>query len=160
MTDERESGLLFESWLKGTDPTPPDASQSVAQVMDRLPQTRQRARWWPLPALHRPASGSPSRASTAPRTPARVQSATRRAEEGKTTRDRGLASSVISRSMTARSASFSAKGPSKTMPIEHGSQSGWACARVGEPAGSTAANRRGWRRTLPATRTPVGIGQG
>ncbi|MGD8487348.1 MAG: hypothetical protein PVH07_11995 [Chloroflexota bacterium] len=59
MTDERQSGLLFESWLKGTDPTPPDASRSVARVMDKVPQVRQRGRWWPLPAFDRPVSTFP-----------------------------------------------------------------------------------------------------
>jgi hypothetical protein len=55
MTDERQSGVLFESWLKDTDPMPPDARPSVARVMADVPQTRQRGRWWPLPAFHRKA---------------------------------------------------------------------------------------------------------
>ena len=55
MTDDRQSGVLFESWLKGTDPMPPNARPSVARVMARMPQTRQRGRWWPLPLLDSPA---------------------------------------------------------------------------------------------------------
>ena len=54
MTDERQSGALFESWLKDTDPMPPDARSSVSRVMAQVPQTRQRGRWWPLPGLDRP----------------------------------------------------------------------------------------------------------
>ncbi len=55
MTDDRQSGVLFESWLKDTDPMPADARPNVARVMARVPQTRQRGRWWPLPSFHRKA---------------------------------------------------------------------------------------------------------
>ena len=61
MTDERQSGILFESWLKDTDPMPPDARPSVARVMDKVPQVRQRGRWWPLPVFDRPVSTVPTR---------------------------------------------------------------------------------------------------
>jgi len=60
MTDER-SGPLFGSWLKETDPTPPDAGRSVERVMAKVPQTRQRGRWWPLPAFGHPVSTLPGR---------------------------------------------------------------------------------------------------
>ena len=37
------------SWLKDTDAAAPDARRLSDRVMARVPQTRQRGRWWPLP---------------------------------------------------------------------------------------------------------------
>jgi hypothetical protein len=47
-------------WMKRTDATAPDAHQSARQVMARLPQVRQRSRWWPLPNIRRAAKPSSS----------------------------------------------------------------------------------------------------
>ena len=41
------------SWLKGREVAPPDSQQTARQVAARLPQVRQRNRWWPLPAFRR-----------------------------------------------------------------------------------------------------------
>jgi hypothetical protein len=40
-------------WMKRTDAEPPDAQQSARQVMSRLPEVRQRSRWWPFPVRYR-----------------------------------------------------------------------------------------------------------
>jgi len=45
--------LVLRSWLKTRDVAPPDATQSAGRLMARLPQTRQRGRWWPLPIFGR-----------------------------------------------------------------------------------------------------------
>ncbi len=42
-------------WMKRTDAEPPDAQRSARQVMTRLPEVRQRKRWWPFPVRYRPA---------------------------------------------------------------------------------------------------------
>jgi hypothetical protein len=52
MTDEKLAPVL-RSWLKTRDVAPPDATQSAGRVMTRLPQVRQRGRWWPLPIFGR-----------------------------------------------------------------------------------------------------------
>lgn len=52
MSDEKSAPDL-RSWLKTRDVVPPDAARSAAHVMARLPQTRQRGRWWLLPILGR-----------------------------------------------------------------------------------------------------------
>jgi len=59
MTDERQSGFVFGAWLKETDPASPDAGHSTRQVMDQVPQIRQRGRWWPLPSLQGPFTPEP-----------------------------------------------------------------------------------------------------
>ena len=43
---------LLEAWFRDTDPTPPDTRRTAVKIMARVPQTRQRGRWWPLPAFH------------------------------------------------------------------------------------------------------------
>ena len=40
-------------WMKGTDAESPDAQRSARQVMTRLPEVRQRSRWWPFPVRYR-----------------------------------------------------------------------------------------------------------
>ena len=40
-------------WMKRSDAEPPDAQQSARQVMARLPEVRQRRRWWPFPVFYR-----------------------------------------------------------------------------------------------------------
>jgi len=52
MSDEKMAPVL-SSWLKSRDVAPPEATRSAAHVMARLPQTRQRGRWWPLPIFGR-----------------------------------------------------------------------------------------------------------
>lgn len=48
-----------KDWMKRTDAEPPDAHQSARQVRARLPEVRQRRRWWPFPVFYRK-PGSPS----------------------------------------------------------------------------------------------------
>jgi hypothetical protein len=52
MNDDRLNAMLG-SFYKGTPLTPPDAERSLGRVMTRLPQTRQRGRWWPLAIIGR-----------------------------------------------------------------------------------------------------------
>ena len=40
------------SWLKDSDAAHPDAERITAQAMSRVPQVRQRGRWWPLPTVN------------------------------------------------------------------------------------------------------------
>jgi len=54
MNDEQMQSLLG-TWFEDTDPTPPDTWRTAVEVMARVPQTRQRGRWWPLPTFHRKA---------------------------------------------------------------------------------------------------------
>jgi hypothetical protein len=46
-------------WIRQTEAQPPDAHQSARQVMARLPEVRQRPRWWPFPVLYRRAQSAP-----------------------------------------------------------------------------------------------------
>jgi hypothetical protein len=48
MKDEQMQPLL-EGWFKDREVTPADVRHSASQVMARLPEVRQRGRWWPLP---------------------------------------------------------------------------------------------------------------
>lgn len=41
-------GPILGPWFKGMDEAPPDPQTSTRAVMARLPQVRQRGRWWPL----------------------------------------------------------------------------------------------------------------
>ena len=59
MNDERMQPLL-EAWLRDRDEAPRDVRGGVARVTGQLPQTRQRGRWWPLPAFERPMSTFPT----------------------------------------------------------------------------------------------------
>ncbi len=68
MTDDRLDTILG-SFYKSTARTPPDPSRSLGEVIARVPQTRQRSRWWPLPIVGRasvtlPVSGGPQQPST------------------------------------------------------------------------------------------------
>lgn len=58
MPTEQQMDHLIDSWLSSTNDSPHDADLTVARVMARVPQTRQRRRWWPG-FLGRRASGSP-----------------------------------------------------------------------------------------------------
>ncbi len=60
MTTDEQMTSLVRSWLEATAGSPHTASRTVSEVMSRLPQTRQRSRWWPLPTLER-RSGPASR---------------------------------------------------------------------------------------------------
>jgi len=60
MNDDRLTTALG-SFYKGTTPTPPDPELGLERVMTRVRKTRQRGRWWPLPAFDRPVSTFPSR---------------------------------------------------------------------------------------------------
>jgi hypothetical protein len=42
-------------WMKRTDAPPPDENESARQVIARLPEVRQRRRWWPFPVFYRSA---------------------------------------------------------------------------------------------------------
>ncbi len=52
MNDERMQSLL-DTWYRDRETPRPQVQTSVASVMANVPQTRQRGRWWPLPAFHR-----------------------------------------------------------------------------------------------------------
>ena len=60
MNDEQMRPLL-KAWFQARSVGPADVPDGVAQVVARLPQTRQRGRWWPLPVFDRPVSTFPSR---------------------------------------------------------------------------------------------------
>ena len=52
MNDEQMQPLL-EVWLHDRDEAPRDPNGGIARVTVRLPEVRQRGRWWPLPAFQR-----------------------------------------------------------------------------------------------------------
>ena len=54
MNDEQMRPLL-KTWFRARSVGPVDVPNGVARVVARLPQTRQRRRWWPLPVFGRPA---------------------------------------------------------------------------------------------------------
>ena len=54
MKDEQVESTL-EMWFEDTDPQPPDARQTAAQVMAEVRQTRQRGRWLPFPLFRQKA---------------------------------------------------------------------------------------------------------
>ena len=47
MNDEQMQSVLDE-WFEDTDPQPPDARRTAANVLAHVPQTRQRGRWLPF----------------------------------------------------------------------------------------------------------------
>jgi hypothetical protein len=49
MTTEEQMNNIVDAWLGSTDDSPHDAPLTVARVMARVPQTRQRRSWWRLP---------------------------------------------------------------------------------------------------------------
>jgi hypothetical protein len=61
---DQQIGPVLGAWFKGMDSTPPEAHQSTRQVMARLPQVRQRGRWWPVSLLQRPAAPAPAMPDT------------------------------------------------------------------------------------------------
>ncbi len=60
MNDEQMQPLL-EVWLRDRDEAPRDTTSGIARVMGKVPEVRQRGRWWPLPAFERPMLTFPSR---------------------------------------------------------------------------------------------------
>ena len=54
MNDEQMQPLL-EVWLRDRDEAPRDTTSGIARVMGKVPEVRQRSRWWLLPVLDRPA---------------------------------------------------------------------------------------------------------
>jgi hypothetical protein len=66
MTDRWMEPVL-ESWFAQREIAPLHVRESTAQIMTRIPQTRQRGRWWPMPSPRRtrPASSgqAPARGS-------------------------------------------------------------------------------------------------
>jgi len=59
MNDEQMRPLL-KAWFRARSVGPADVPDGVAQVMARLPRTRQRSRWWPLSVFDRPAPIPPT----------------------------------------------------------------------------------------------------
>jgi hypothetical protein len=57
MTDEKYTPEVG-AWLKGREVSPPDSGESARQVAARLPQVRQRRRWWPMKLFDRNAEPS------------------------------------------------------------------------------------------------------
>lgn len=53
MRTERQLEPLVRAWLRRTSGSPHSTSETIGDVMSRLPQTRQRGRWWPLPLVRR-----------------------------------------------------------------------------------------------------------
>jgi|GEM_PF-1243028 len=47
-------GSILGPCFKGMDDIPPDPQECAREVMARVPQTRQRSRWWPFPAFESP----------------------------------------------------------------------------------------------------------
>jgi hypothetical protein len=60
MNDEQMQSLL-DAWYRNREIPRPKVQTSVAEVMASVPRTRQRGRWWPLPAFERSVSTFPSR---------------------------------------------------------------------------------------------------
>ena len=60
MNDEQMRPLL-KAWFQARKAAPPDVPEGVARVVARVLETRQRGRWWPLPAFDRPVSTLPGR---------------------------------------------------------------------------------------------------
>jgi len=58
MNDERLDSTLG-AFYKGTAKAPPDPEHGLREVITRLPRTRQRSRWWPLPTLGRRSAPDP-----------------------------------------------------------------------------------------------------
>jgi hypothetical protein len=54
MNDEQMRPLL-KAWFQARKAAPTDVPNGVAQVLARVPEVRQRGRWWPLPTFDRPA---------------------------------------------------------------------------------------------------------
>lgn len=57
-TDEQMNDIV-DTWLESTNDSPHSAPLTVARVMARLPQTRQRRTWWPLSLRGRAAVTTP-----------------------------------------------------------------------------------------------------
>lgn len=53
MTTDEQMNRVVRSWLRDTASSPHTASHTVTKVLSRLPSTRQRGRWWPLPSFGR-----------------------------------------------------------------------------------------------------------
>lgn len=69
MSDEKFTPEVG-AWLKGREVPPPDSRETARQVAVRLPQVRQRRRWWPMTLLDR--NAGPSTTEAADRQPAPV----------------------------------------------------------------------------------------
>ena len=54
MRDEKHTPEVG-AWLKGREVRPVHSEDTVRRVAARLPQVRQRSRWWPFPVFHRKA---------------------------------------------------------------------------------------------------------
>jgi len=52
MRDEKHTPEVG-AWLKGREVRPVDSEDTARRVAARLPQIRQRSRWWPFPVLYR-----------------------------------------------------------------------------------------------------------
>jgi len=62
-TDEQMNNIV-DAWLESTNDSPHSAPLTVARVMARVPQTRQRRTWWPLFLRGRAAATSPDTSDT------------------------------------------------------------------------------------------------
>jgi hypothetical protein len=59
--NEEQMQSLLDAWHRDREIPRPKVQASVAEVMASVPRTRQRGRWWPLPAFERPVSTFPTR---------------------------------------------------------------------------------------------------
>jgi hypothetical protein len=60
MTTDQQKTNIVDKWLSSTNDSPHKAPLTVARAMARLPQTRQRRNWWPLPLRGRAAVAAPA----------------------------------------------------------------------------------------------------
>ena len=52
MSDEKYTPEVG-AWLKGREARPADSQDTARRVAARVPQVRQRSRWWPFPVVYR-----------------------------------------------------------------------------------------------------------
>jgi hypothetical protein len=60
----KQLGPVVRAWLKRTDVGPEDVRRSTDHISVRIPETRQRGRWWPVPSFRRPHDPPDSTRST------------------------------------------------------------------------------------------------
>jgi hypothetical protein len=64
MTTDEQLAAIVDSWLASTNASPHTAEETVDHVAARLPQTRQRSRWWRLLSFQRTTTHPADKPST------------------------------------------------------------------------------------------------
>jgi hypothetical protein len=72
MTTDKQLTNIVDEWLSTTNDSPHEAPLTVARAMARLPQTRQRRNWWPLPFRGRASATPPATPGTQSWSPSTV----------------------------------------------------------------------------------------